>query len=112
MTLLNGKQMFPCPVCTDPREVRQTKKGKPYLVCDPCGIQIFIRGPAGVTAFNRLADQADGEDLHRSSRVFADFIPEAPTPNISNFLIARRLCSGVGGHSAWSFGSGNGQRVP
>lgn len=63
MAALNGKRMFPCPVCTDPRDVRQTKKGKPYIVCDPCGIQVFIRGPAGIAAFNRLADRAHGEDL-------------------------------------------------
>ena len=63
MTALNGKRMFPCPVCTDPREVKQTKKGKPYLVCDPCGIQVFIRGPAGIAAFDRLAEQGDGQDL-------------------------------------------------
>ena len=38
MALLNGKRMFPCPVCADPREVKLTKKDKPYVVCDPCGI--------------------------------------------------------------------------
>lgn len=59
----NGKRMFPCPVCADPREVRTTKKGKPYVVCDPCGIQVFVRGPAGISAFNRLADRADGAGL-------------------------------------------------
>src|SRR6266852_3197473 len=63
MATLNGKRMFPCPVCTDPLEVRQTKKGKPYLVCDPCGIQVFIRGPAGIDAFERLLERADNEDL-------------------------------------------------
>lgn len=55
----NGKRMFPCPVCTDPREVRLTKKSKPYVTCDPCGIQVFVRGPAGISAFNRLVDGAN-----------------------------------------------------
>ena len=63
MAALNGKRMFPCPVCTEAREVRITKKDKPYVVCDPCGIQLFIRGPFGIDAFNRLVDQANGEDL-------------------------------------------------
>ena len=63
MIFMDGKRMFPCPVCTDPREVRLTKKNKPYVVCDPCGIQIFIRGPAGIAAFDRLIDRASGEDL-------------------------------------------------
>jgi predicted RNA-binding Zn-ribbon protein involved in translation (DUF1610 family) len=59
----DAKRMFPCPVCTDPREVRLTKKSKPYITCDPCGIQVFIRGPAGIAAFDRLVDRASGEDL-------------------------------------------------
>ena len=63
MIELNGKEMFPCPVCTDPREVRITKKKKPYITCDPCGIQVFVRGPAGIAAFYRLIERANGQDL-------------------------------------------------
>jgi transcription elongation factor Elf1 len=63
MAELGGKRMFPCPVCTDPREVRLTKKKKPYLTCDPCGIQVFIRGPAGIAAFHRLIERAEENDL-------------------------------------------------
>ena len=63
MVELDGKRMFPCPVCTDPREVRLTKKRKPYITCDPCGIQLFIRGPAGIAAFERLVNRAKAEDL-------------------------------------------------
>ena len=63
MTALNGKRLFPCPVCTEPREVRVTKKDKPYLVCDPCGIQVFIRGPAGIEEFNRLTERVSREGL-------------------------------------------------
>ncbi len=22
-----------------------TKKDKPYITCDPCGVQVFVRGP-------------------------------------------------------------------
>ena len=60
---LNGKRMFPCPVCTEPREVRETKKAKPYLICDPCGVQVFVRGPAGIGEFNRLLDRTNDEGL-------------------------------------------------
>jgi predicted RNA-binding Zn-ribbon protein involved in translation (DUF1610 family) len=63
MAVLNGNQMFPCPVCGDPREVRQTKKRKPYITCDPCGIQVFVRGPAGISAFNRLVEGAGSKDV-------------------------------------------------
>jgi transcription elongation factor Elf1 len=63
MSALIGKRMFPCPVCTDPREVKITKKAKPYITCDPCGIQVFIRGPAGISAFNRLVEGAASKDV-------------------------------------------------
>ncbi len=59
----NAKRLFPCPVCMDPREVRQTKKNKPYITCDPCGIQVFVRGPSGIAAFERLVNRADQENL-------------------------------------------------
>jgi len=63
MAVLNGKQMFPCPVCTQPREVRVTKKAKPYLICDPCGVQVFVRGPAGIAEFDRLLKCTNSESL-------------------------------------------------
>lgn len=67
MTVVNGRKAFPCPVCTMPREVRITKKKKPYITCDPCGIQLFVRGPAGIAAFDRLLDRAEVEDLFSRS---------------------------------------------
>lgn len=63
MAIVNEKQMFPCPVCAQPREIRQTKKNKPYIVCDPCGLQLFVRGRSGVEAFDRLAERAGEKDI-------------------------------------------------
>ena len=60
---LNGKRMFPCPVCSSPRPVKQTKKAKPYIVCDPCGVQVFVRGPEGIASFDRLVQRANDEGL-------------------------------------------------
>jgi len=65
MTALNGKTMFPCPICTQPREVRDTNKAKPkpYLHCDPCGVQLFVRGPAGIAEFNRVLASTSNEGV-------------------------------------------------
>jgi predicted RNA-binding Zn-ribbon protein involved in translation (DUF1610 family) len=63
MASVNGNLMFPCPVCTQAREVRLTKKDKPYLHCDPCGVQVFVRGPAGVEEFRRLLQQTNKDGL-------------------------------------------------
>jgi transcription elongation factor Elf1 len=57
--MLTTKKMFPCPVCGVATEVRITKKDKPYVTCYPCGIQLFIRGPAGVSGFNRLVARGE-----------------------------------------------------
>lgn len=65
---LNGHKAFPCPVCTELREVRITKKKKPYITCDPCGIQVFVRGPAGISGFNRLIDNANSQNLWKTLR--------------------------------------------
>jgi len=40
-----------------------TKKDKPYLICDPCGVQVFIRGPAGIKEFARLLQGTSEESL-------------------------------------------------
>ncbi len=40
-----------------------TKKDKPYLVCDPCGVQVFVRGPAGIEEFRRLLEYTNGQGL-------------------------------------------------
>lgn len=58
---INGR--FPCPVCARPIQVRLTKKHKPYITCDPCGVQMFVRGPAGIAEFERLVERGDRDGL-------------------------------------------------
>jgi len=43
--------------------VRTTKKGKPYLICDVCGLQMFVRYEAGIA---RLAGRGRVETGRRS----------------------------------------------
>jgi predicted RNA-binding Zn-ribbon protein involved in translation (DUF1610 family) len=54
---------FPCPVCARPIQVRMTKKDKPYITCDPCGVQVFVRGPAGIAEFQRLIERGNRDGL-------------------------------------------------
>ena len=56
---LAGKT-FPCPVCGTGLEIRQSRKQKPYCVCDSCGIQIFFRGKTGI---RRLQEILESERL-------------------------------------------------
>ncbi len=45
---------LPCPLCSTALEIRKSVKGKPYTVCDRCGMQIFIRKDAGISALKNL----------------------------------------------------------
>jgi len=47
---------FPCPVCLKPLDVRTSKRKKPYVICSPCGVQMFIRERAGIEAFEKLVE--------------------------------------------------------
>ena len=57
MAFSSGRR-FPCPVCGLPQEVRSSKKDKPYLTCNSCGVQVFVRGRDGVEEFKKLLEQA------------------------------------------------------
>lgn len=35
--------MIPCWLCGSPVQLKYTKRDKPYLICEECGIQTFIR---------------------------------------------------------------------
>lgn len=39
---------LPCFLCTTKLEKRIDKNGKPYFVCNPCGIQLFVRREHGI----------------------------------------------------------------
>lgn len=61
--MLDTANKFPCPVCAKPLDVRQSKKGKPYVVCEACGIQVFIRGADGIVTFNRQVERATKDGI-------------------------------------------------
>ena len=43
--------MFQCPVCERWLLVMKSKRDKPYVVCDDCGVQMFIRFNEGIKRF-------------------------------------------------------------
>jgi predicted RNA-binding Zn-ribbon protein involved in translation (DUF1610 family) len=53
-----GKRLFPCPVCGEALDVRTSKRSKPYVVCNHCGVQLFIRTQPGIEKFERLIAEA------------------------------------------------------
>ena len=41
-------------MCTQELKQRKDKNGKPYFVCDVCGVQIFVRGRQGIKSLSQL----------------------------------------------------------
>ncbi len=52
---LNQKE-FPCPLCGAGLPIRASKRRKPYFTCNLCGVQIFIRGKAGIARLRQMAN--------------------------------------------------------
>ena len=54
---------FPCPLCGQGLDERETKKKKPYVICDPCGVQLFVRSKAGMRIFEQLVNDAEKRNI-------------------------------------------------
>lgn len=48
---------FPCPLCEEKLLLKLDKKKKLYVICDVCGVQMFVRYPRGIES---LLDQIEG----------------------------------------------------
>ena len=46
-------EQAPCFLCGDMVEIKYSKRQKPYLVCNPCGVQVFIRGKSGIAKLEK-----------------------------------------------------------
>ncbi len=55
--------LLPCFLCGKQLNQRIDKNRKPYFVCDPCGIQLFIRRKQGIEKLAQLIRSLDGRDL-------------------------------------------------
>ena len=47
-------QFLPCLLCGNKLRKRTDKHNKPYFVCDPCGIQLFVRRQQGIERLDKL----------------------------------------------------------
>jgi hypothetical protein len=54
---------IPCLLCGKQLDRRIDRNRKPYFICDPCGMQIFIRRRHGIDRLNELIRVLRGRDL-------------------------------------------------
>lgn len=50
----DSEKLIPCFLCGNGAEIKTTKKNKPYFMCEPCGVQVFIRRKKGISRLNEL----------------------------------------------------------
>lgn len=60
---LTGKRLFPCPICGEGLEVRESKRRKPYVVCNACCVQMFVRCEPGIRRFETLVSDAEARNI-------------------------------------------------
>jgi hypothetical protein len=56
-------QFLPCLLCAAKLERRTDKNGKPYFVCNPCGIQFFIRRQHGIDLLQKLLRDCEKNEI-------------------------------------------------
>jgi ssDNA-binding Zn-finger/Zn-ribbon topoisomerase 1 len=56
MDSINKSRSIYCPLCGTQLDIRESVKSKPYVVCDPCGMQMFIRKEHGINALKRALE--------------------------------------------------------
>lgn len=103
----NDAKRFPCPLCGSGLEVRESKKQKPYVVCDSCGVQMFVRAGSGIERFEALIAQGEaGNSLDRVSEMEERYRKKCPKCGKS-FWITPELMQ-----TSWFNGELTGYRCP
>ena len=60
--VLNGEPVVECPLCDEALTVKYTKNKKPYIQCNECGMQMFIRKNRGVTQIEFILGEEKVKD--------------------------------------------------
>jgi predicted RNA-binding Zn-ribbon protein involved in translation (DUF1610 family) len=67
------KEYLPCFLCGKKLRIKQTKNEKPYFICDPCGLQVFVRCKAGIRELNRLIRRMESKSSNSSEILNSSF---------------------------------------
>lgn len=51
---MNNNETIPCWLCQKSLAIQLSKKDKPYLICEGCGLQVFVRYKAGIERLHQL----------------------------------------------------------
>ncbi len=77
---MSKDQFHPCPLCGELKQVKSSKKIKPYYVCDACGVQVFVRCEEGVQILAKIKEDPELTEALNSG----DFLNIAKLLRIKN----------------------------
>ncbi len=98
---------FPCPICGMALDVRASKKDKPYMVCDPCGVQLFVRGSHGIERLKQLVVRGEaGNALERLAEIERRYRKSCPKCRKSFWIIPELM------KTSWFNGELTGYQCP
>jgi len=60
----DSPKLIPCFLCGNGLEVKSSKRGKPYFICEPCGVQVFIRREKGISRLNESLKSIGGNAVN------------------------------------------------
>ncbi len=60
--------VLPCFLCGNGLKKKTDKNNKPYFICDPCGIQLFIRRKPGIEKLHALLEDLETREIYSHTR--------------------------------------------
>jgi len=81
-----ARLLFPCPLCNQLTAVKTDKNGNPYLICNDCGVQLFVRYKTGQALLLKK--------LVGKGRVMGAPVPPFAVDAVKGARIVRRYCPG------------------
>ena len=73
---IHESKFIPCFLCGEEIEIKNSKKGKPYFICDPCGLQAFIRRDKGIERLKAWMEEGLKEYKKRNGDGLLDLVKQ------------------------------------
>jgi len=94
--------VLPCILCGKQLDQRTDKNKKPYFVCDPCGIQLFVRRQQGIEKLAQLIRSLNEHDLPIRQHAQSLYEVQAILSEIDGLKTEIKKLDGEIGFSLWT----------
>jgi len=85
-------KLIPCFLCGEEIEIKNSKKGKPYFICDPCGLQAFIRRDKGIERLKTWMEEGEREFKKRNGNGLLELVKQIEALEAKRKEIETKKC--------------------